>query len=184
MESWSPSLPLGAQKGAGPRTSRRPPHSDVVGLQPLPGEVCQPRGRGQSGGGQGAGDAPHLLAPLRRRSQLREELAQVCAGERLAGGTQGWSPGPPLSREAVARLLARPRSSASPLCPPLGLSVRRKGAAWAVPAGEYGAPTDCPCTRPQPAASSRRTASTVILGPAGTPKELSPPRPRSHVRTP
>lgn len=177
--------PAWRAEGASPRTSRRPPRSDVVGLLPLPGEVCPPEVGGAEGraGNRlrpafagafkeakpaegGAGPGVCRRAPRRRDSGLESRAAERSSCS---------PPGP-------ARLPASPL--ASPLCPPLGLYLHLRGAAWADPSWVYGAPTDCPRTRPQPAVSSTSTASTVILGPAGTPKQLPPPRPQSHVRTP
>lgn len=172
-------------QGASPRTSRRPPRSDVVGILPLPGEVCPPEvGAAEGRAGSrlrpafagafkeakpaegGAGPGVCRRAPRRRDSGLKSRAAErSCCSP----------PGP-------ARSPASPL--ASPLCPPLGLYLHRRGAAWADPARVYGAPTNCLCTRPQPAASSTNTASTVILGPAGILKQLPPPQPPSHVRTP
>lgn len=104
---------------------------------------------GAVGGGQGTGYAPCLLAPLRRRSQRREELAQVCAGEQaphrpcseLESGAAEPSESP-ATRPGPAR--RRSRHSALGL----GLYLCRRGPAWAAPAGVYRASIDCP--RPQP----------------------------------
>lgn len=148
-----PQSPAWRAERDGPRISRSPPALTFVGL-PLSGRRylgrCASRlGGGAVGGGQGTGYAPCLLAPLRRRSRRREELAQVCAGEQaphrpcseLESGAAEPSESP-ATRPGPAR--RRSRHSALGL----GLYLCRRGAAWAAPAGVYRASIDCP--RPQP----------------------------------